>query len=309
MKNWRNLLMLIAFLGFCLWYGGTWAYRTQFAEPRKKLLEEIKTLEEQKANIETGIATQKDMVQKLAERKLYERSLPIPANRAQMLYQSWLIELGEHCGFENFSVDSQNLQQTQFYFVLPYRVTARTTLDELSRFLYEFYWATYVHRITHLRITPVENADMVTVTMQIEGIVVPSPEQNSPYPLRDRLPSGYHRRLTSGLLETYTGPINARNLMQFTRGGADASDFAKLTGIIYVGGEPEFWINSQLENTVVRVKLNEQFRIGSFIGRIVEIIDGDVILETGNSLNRNPMRWVLGTGELLKDALAVPDEY
>ena len=310
MKNWRNLLMLIAFLGFCLWYGGSWAYQTQFAEPREKLLTEIGKLEEQKTYFEQQIAMQKETTQKLANQRLHQRSLPIPLERSRTLYQSWLIEAGNHSQFENFSVDAQSQQQFRFYYALPYRLSARTTLDQLSRFLYEFYWAPFVHRISYLRIDPIENADMVTVTMQIEGLIIPSlPGQNAEYPLRDQLPGSYWRRMTSGLLETYTGPIEARNLMQFSRGGVDASDFAKLTGIVYVNGEPEFWIKNQLEDEIVRVKLNEQFRVGSFIGKIIEVVDDDVILETSGTLSRPAMRWFLGKGELLKDAMAVPYEF
>ena len=310
MKNWRNLLMLIAFLGFALWYGGSWAYRTQYVEPRAKLLEEVGKLEEQKDNLQSEIATQKQTAKNLTDRMLPRRSLPIPLDRARTLYQSWLIEVGEHCHFENFSVDSQNYSQTQVYYSLPYRLTARTTLDQLSRFMYEFYWARFVHRITYLRIDPVENADMVNVTMHIEGLVIPSlTDPNAEYPLRDRLPDGYWRRLTSGPLETYTGPIDARNLMQFSRGEVDASDFARLTGIVYINGEPEFWIKNQLEDRVIQVKLNEPFRIGSFFGKFVEVVEDDVILETTGTASRLPMRWFLGKGEFLKDAMAVPYEF
>jgi hypothetical protein len=190
-----------------------------------------------------------------------------------------------------------------------YYVSARTTLDQLSRFLYEFYWAPYVHRITYLHINPLDNADLIDVQLRIEGLVLMPPFNNAPYPLRDSLPIGYWSRLSSGLLETYTEPIDSRNLLQFSRGGADASDFARLTGIVYVGGEPEFWIKNQLDDTTLRFKLNEQFRIGSFFGKIVEVIDRDVILETTGTSSRPAMRWILSQGETLTNATAAPGEY
>jgi len=180
----------------------------------------------------------------------------------------------------------------------------------LSRFLYEFYWAPFIHKITSLDILPVDNADLVDIEMQIEGLsLLRFPDNVSPYPLRDRLPDDYWRRLSSGLLETYTEPIDSRNLLQFSRGGVDASDFARLTGIILFDGEPVFWISNQLENRTVRVKLNEQFRIGSFFGKIVEVIGQDVVLETDGTTSRPAMRWLLSQGEFLKDALAVGYGY
>jgi len=304
MKNWRNLLFLLAFLGFCVWYGGTYAYRTQFVEPRNKLRKNLEEAEQNKKLCEETISNRKTMLQNLDSQLLYKRSLP--TENARTLYHSWLIEAGNDCQFENFSVNVRGTQQTGAYsYMLAFQLEARTSLDDLSRFLYEFYWVPYLHRISYLNILPVENADLVDVSMQIQGLVLVPPYNNAPYPLRDRLPNIYWQRLSSGRLETYTEPIDSRNLLQFSRGGVDASDRAKLTGIVFVGGEPEFWINSQLENRTIRVKLNEQFRIGSFIGKFVEVIDQDVILETTGTSSRPGLRWSLSQGELLKDAVVV----
>ena len=312
MKNWRNVFLLIAFMLFGVCYGGWWAYQTQYLVPRTKLLAEIEKAEQTQTQYETTLKSRKDMLERLQSQRLHERSLPTGSGAARTLYHSWLLEAGEACQFENLAVNSRGVQQTQARnYRVSFQLSARTSLDQLSRFLYEFYWVSFVHRITELNIVPVENADLVNVTMQIEGLIIPSlsGDANAPYPHRDQLPGGYWQRLSSNLLETYTDPIDSRNLLQFSRGGVDASDFAKLTGIVYLGGEPEFWIYNQLGNEVVRVKLNEQFRIGSFIGRIVEVIDDDVVLETDGTMSRPAMRWLLGKGELLKNAMAVPGEY
>lgn len=312
MKNRRNLIMLVAFLLFGVCYGGWWAWQTQYLVPRKQLLDDIAKAEETQTQYEITLQSQKDTLARLENQRFAQRSLPTgpPQGTARTLYHSWLLEAGEACQFENLAVDSRGERRTQFYCsVVSFQLTAQTSLDQLSRFLYEFYWAPFLHRITSLSIVPVENADLVDITLQIEGLVLYRNEPTAEFPYRDRLPEGYWQRLVSGRFETYTGPIESRNLLQFSRSGVDASDFAKLTGIVYVSGEPEFWINSQLENTVVRVKLDEPFRIGSFIGKIVEVADEDVILETSGTWNRPPMRWFLGKGELLKDAMAVPEEF
>ena len=304
MKNWRNLLLLIAFLGFCVWYGGSWAYQTQYAKPRAQLLTDIKNAEQQKALYETSISSGYETLRNLEPLFLYNRSLP--TTNAHTQYHSWLIEAGKNCQFDNLDVFFRGVQPTQSYSsIVSFQMNAQTSLDDLSRFLYEFYWAPFIHRISFLNITPVENADLVNVEIQIEGMALQSPDINAAFPLRDRLPDGYWRRLSSGLLEAYTEPIDSRNLLQFSRGGVDASDFARLTGIVTVGGEPDFWINNQLENRTIRVKLDEKFRVGSFIGKIVEVIGQDVILETEGTSSRPAMRWLLSEGEFLNEALAV----
>ena len=308
MKNWRNLLFLIGFLGFGAWYGGTFAYRTQYVEPRKKLSEEIKQLEQQKTYYETNITNQQKALQQLDSRQLYYRSLP--TTNARTLYHSWLLEAGEVCQFENLAVNPQTWRNTGYFSsVGSYYLSARTTLDNLSRFLYEFYWAPYVHRITFLNIEPIDNADLIDIEIQIEGLVLALPSADAPYPLRDRLPESYWSRLSSGRLETYTEPIDSRNLLQFARNGIDASDYVRLTGIVIVGGQPTFWLTNHLNEQTLRYELNEQFRVGSFIGKIVEVLDRDVILETEGTLSRPGMRWILSQGETLAEATAVPEEF
>ena len=316
MKNWRNLLFLLGFLGFCVWYGGTYAYKTRYVEPRESLRKEIEQLEQQKTYFETNIRNQQYALQQLDSRRLYYRSLPtenawLLTGKAWTLYHSWLIEASNVCDFENPDINYRGARLTNARSYLgSYYVSARTTLDNLSRFLYEFYWAPYVHRITFLSIVPIDNADLVDIEIQIEGLVIPSlTDRNTTYPLRDRLPESYWRRLSSGRLETYTEPIDSRNLLQFARSGIDASDYVRLTGIVIDRGQPEFWFTNHLNDRTLRFKLNEQFRVGSFIGKIVEVLDRDVILETDGTFSRPGMRWILSQGETLADATAVPDEF
>ena len=308
MKNRRNLLFLLGFLGFCAWYGGTYAYRTQYVEPRTKLSADIKQLVQQKTQLEDGISLQQTMLQQLDSRQLYRRSLP--TTNARTLYHSWLLEAGESCGFEELVVNDRPWRNTGFYSSTgSYYLSARTTLDNLSRFLYEFYWAPYLHRMTFRNIEPIDNADLIDIEIQIEGMVLALPSVNAEYPLRDRLPDGYWRRLSSGRLETYTAPIDSRNLLQFARSGIDASDYVRLTGIVTVGGQPEFWFTNPLNDRTLRFKLNEPFRVGSFIGKIVAVLDRDVILETDGTFSRPGMRWILSQGETLANATAVPEEF
>ena len=308
MKNRRNLLFLIGFLCFCVWYGGTWAYKTQYAAPRESLMEKIKQYEQQKTYFETNITTQQNVVQQLDMQRLYYRSLP--TGNAGTLYHSWLLEAGEVCEFENLIVNPRTGRNSGYYSsVLPYYLSARTTLDNLSRFLYEFYWAPCVHRITSLNIEPIDNADLVDIEIQIEGLVLGLPSPDALYPHRDRLPEGYWPRLSSGRLETYTEPIDARNLLQFARSGIDASGYVRLTGIVIIGGKPEFWFTDRLNDQTLRFKLDEEFRVGSFIGKIVEVFDRDVVLETTGTFSRPGMRWILSQGEDLAKATAVPEEH
>ncbi|MDR1493907.1 MAG: hypothetical protein LBT05_14490 [Planctomycetaceae bacterium] len=324
MRNWRNFLFLTAFLIFGASYGGYWAYQTQVREPRTKLAAEIAKAEKLKADFEQAIKNQHATLQSLSRQNLRYRSLPKSPTDAGNLYHRWLLEAAKYWEFENFSVDRRNVQTLGFGRVFPYQLRARVSMDQLSRFLYEFYWSPYLHRITFLKIDPIvrneddddaeddnlNNANFVAVTMNIEGLSIPSPTNvHLPYPLANTLPEGYWRRLSSGLLETYAEPIDARNLLQFQRGGVDASDFTRLTSINYIDNVPEIWLTNQLEdNRLIRIKLNQEIRIGSFFGRAVEIFGEDVIFETVGTNARPSLRWIVTLGESLKDAMAIPAE-
>ncbi|MCL2348017.1 MAG: hypothetical protein FWC50_07105 [Planctomycetaceae bacterium] len=309
MKNWRNLIILAGIMIFSSIYFGRWAYLTQYSKPRNDLLAKIETAKADQQKFKSTIAIQTQTIKNLSSQNYPYRSLPWPVDFAENRYQTWLLEVGQFCHFENFSVDKQGRRATQTYCILPYQLNARTSFDQLSRFLYEFYWSPYLHKITQMNITPVENTDLVNVSMRIEAIVLLSKvPANAPYPLTNQFPVGHWSRLSSGLLETYTEPIDARNLMQFVRGGVDASDFTRLTAINYIGNEPEIWLSNQTNDTTIRAKVGDQIRVGSFIGKIVEVLEQDVVFETPGSSSRVSMRWLVTLGESLNQATALPPE-
>ncbi|MDR1382523.1 MAG: hypothetical protein LBJ67_01550 [Planctomycetaceae bacterium] len=325
MRNGRNVLFLIAFLIFGAGYGGYWAYQTQVREPRAQLAAEIAKVEKAKADFEQAIQYQNAQIQLLTQQNLRYRSLPKSPTDASNLYHRWLLEAAQYWGFENLSVDRRNMQTLRFGRVFPYQLRARVSMDQLSRFLYEFYWSPFLHQITLLKIEPIvkqeeenndaeennlNNANFVAVTMNIEGLSIPSlTDRNAPYPLMNTLPEGYWRRLSSGLPETYTEPIDSRNLLQFQRGVVDASDFTRLTAINSINGVPEIWLTNQLEdNRLIKIKLNQEIRIGSFFGKAIEIFGEDVVFETTGTNARPAVRWIVSLGESLQNAMAVPGE-
>jgi len=309
MKNWRNVIFFIGFALFILWYGGTWAYRVMYVEKRNKINAEITTASQQVNTNQTYLTNQENTISSLVSQNYLQRSLPQPVPEGQNLYHTWLLQLTAFCQFEDCAVRKENIGQTDSYYILPYSIRARCSFDQLSRFLYEFYWASFLHKITSLQIQPVEQMDLIDISMQIEGIVLPPLQVNTEPPLIGRLPSGYWTRLSSGTLETYTDPIDARNLLQFSRGGIDESDFARITAINRTDDAPEVWITQLTSNKVFHVKVGDAIRIGSFFATLVDVNEPDVIFETRGLAGRPPIRWLLTTGEYLKDATAIPPEY
>ena len=309
MKNKRNLLIFVGFFLFVLWYGGTWAYRDMYTAPRQKIQKSIQDAQEQKNQMEQYLQYQQQSIENLQLGQYLERSLPQPVQSALTLYHAWLLELIAYCEFEQSAVTRGSIQQTSYYYSLPFSIRARCSLDQLSRFLYEFYWHCYLHKVVSIQIFPVDQAELVDIDIRIEGIVLPALQPNVPPPLVGRLPDGFWPRLASGLLSTYTEPIESRNLLQFSKGGIDESDFARVTAISYVDGEPEVWISLLTSDRKIIVHMGEQIRIGSFTVTLVDIEDTDVIFETAGRNGQPALRWIVAVGEYLKEATAIPPEY
>ncbi len=302
MKNYRNILLLIGFVLFVLWYGGTWAYRTQYKEPRAKLNKAITDFEAYTKQFQANIATMQTFLQ--GNQNYYYRSLPRIPNSARMLYQNWLLELGQFCGIEEPQIDSYNPTQAAYGYAYRFQMQGRLSSEGLARFLYEFYWAPFLHRIASLQITPIEKSENMKIDAVFEGAALyPPSDPNAYYPLRDKLPEGYFKRLASGPFATYASVAN-RSLTQYARPGLDKADYTYLTAVNYVNGVPEIWLTDRTaaSGEPIVVHLNDKIRIGSFVGTLVEAEDENVIFDL------NGRHWLLTNGECLNRAFALPPE-
>jgi len=295
MTNLRNVITVGLLVVFFVWYGTAWAYRSLYKEPRQRLNGQI-------AQLQQGIDAKKKSIAFMQQfwstnQILYYRSLPRSPNDVQSLYRYWLLELLRFCDVEDGDVGSDNPTRTNFGGRNHrFHVRGICSLDQLSRLLFEFYYAPFLHRITAMSITPQEKSEKVAVSLTIDGLAIPTPFQNN------QLPYGfYHQRLASNRLETYH-VIAERNLLQAARGGVDKADFTFLTGINRTDDESEAWFTIRTDGSVLKVKTGEQIAVGSVRATIKEILDEDVVFE------RDGMLWLLTLGECLNQAFALPKE-
>lgn len=302
MNNLRNIVMLSLLAIFFAGYGATWAYRTQFREPRTRLNGEIAKYRQeteklrQSTEFMNGFDTQ--------QVGLYYRSLPQIPNDALTNYQHWLREVLKFADVDGAEVETERSpQRTRLGVYYRFHVRAKFSLDQLSRFLFEFYFAPFLHRVNALSIAPVEgHEDQVAVAFSIEALGIPAISPQHPYPLQRDLPTGFVQpRLRSGDFETYR-VIAGRNLLQAAKGGVDRADYAFLTALNRINGEPEIWISVRTDDSVVRAKRGETVRVGSFIAEVVDILDQDVVFQRGD------MRWLVTLGDSLSEAFALPPE-
>lgn len=300
--NLRYILIFGGFGVFLLWYGGTWAYRTQYKEPRTALATEIEQYDAEIKKWQDHNAMMSEFV-KNNHLVYYPRSLP--RTQARILYQYWLAEVAEFCDFENLNISSYNPEnRPRIGTAYQFRIQAQVTAEGLAQFLYEFYWAAHLQRIIGMNVQPIENSERMLLTLQLEGVTLRSPPwPNYQYPLANRLPWQYHRRLSSTLFSSYQAAAE-NSLLQYARSGVDRADFTYLTMIQYENGEPILSLLDRSRSTTepIFVKIGDTIKIGSFVATLLEVEEGNAVFLYGNQ------HWLLAPGECLNQAFALPPE-
>jgi len=300
----RNHVLLAGLLLFLFGYVSLWAYQTFYAGPRKKLGDEIAQLS---GEIQTGRQNLQVMTQFFEQNTgLYYRSLPRKQNAATSYYIYWLYEVLQYNGYDAPVVRSGSLARPLMGADYQFTIQCTGSLSQLTNFLFEFYYAPFLHRITSMTLTPVDGkTEKMKLFITVNALALRPHQPEDMYPLTEQLPVnvGWHQRLASNNLETYQS-IATRNLLQTAKGGIDKADFTRLTGITQTGNQMEVWFSVQTDDSVLKVKLGDSIHSGSFSGKVVEILDyTDIVLERADG-----SRWLLEYGESLKEAFALPPE-
>lgn len=301
MTNVRNIIMLGLLAAFFAWYGVSWAFQSFYREPRQRLGSKIARYQQ---GIQAGKQNIAMMQQGIAQhQQLYFRSLPRIPNDARSNYSFWLLELLKFCGLESVNVNSDRPTRTNFG-GLNYRfhLQGSCSSEQLSRLLFEFYYAPFLQRITALSIVPVEGREeRMTLSLTIDALAIPPAYPQNPYPPTSRLPEGHFRRLIATDLEPYR-IIADRNPLHAAKGGVDRADYAYLTAINQVDDRPEIWLSIRTDGGIVKAVQGESIRIGSFQGTVVDIREQDVVFR------RDEMLWIVTLGDCLNQAFALPPE-
>ena len=287
--------ILAAGLGMLvLLYAGDWLLRNVLQGP----LESKRILT---ARLQTTIDNRKKQLQTIRAdgrqlRRWWSQSLPSNAEIARSLYQAWLLELVIHVGLEGPHVDpGEPINRKGMYRALPFAVRGRGTLEQLCKFLFEFYRADHLHQIRAVGITPIAKTDELNLSFVIEALSLPDADRT------DRLNDKQSDRLVSDDPEYYRVILD-RNL--FGIGGApDVIEYVVLTRVTYVDDRPEATFASKTTDERFTVGVGGVLEIGSFRASVIEIEDADVIIESDGQ------RWLLTIGDRLTEAFALPPEF
>ncbi len=187
------------------------------------------------------------------------------------------------------------------YTLFSFSIKGDATLEQFTRFLYDFYSAGHLHKISKLTITPIENSRLLQLLITVEALSLPGSTQ------KDKLAAASSKRLKLASWDDYKKVIVGRNLFapytpQSTadsdkaRRDAQNSDPARatyLTAIIESNGAAEAWLYVQPTNETFKLHEGEEFSVGSVLGKVSRIGRGEIEIEI------NGQRRTLSYGDTL----------
>ena len=313
MGNWSKVVVLLIILSIGIAFGGYMLYQSKYVKPRKEIEDKRAEIQGQ---IDQGRKTSEFWTQTCASlSSLYTRSFPTNRVEAGIEYQRWLSQMLEFCNVHDpkVTVGSYNHPRNSGLATQSFFVQGQFTLLDLTQFLYEFYWTPFLHRVSHMDVTPQEHSDFLQVSMTIEGLtILYKKDQNLPYPLVDKLPlsTAPERQLASGPFAAYR-PMAEREIFRAVKTGVDSASYAMLTGLPVVTDDSgqatkiARW-NMGAEGRTEAYKIGERMTVGAFDATI-EDIDPDVgivVLRQNNGTNR---LWMVPLGYKLSEAVAIPN--
>jgi hypothetical protein len=210
-----------------------------------------------------------------------KRSLPTDRDVAKSLYQDWVRTQLTAAGLTVEQLVDRPVSRRETNFgELSLEARASGTLEQFTDFLYKFYAAPHLHRISTTTLTPSENGQKVTAIVGIDALILADATRKA------ELASGDERKLAR-TVDEYKSTINGRNLFApHTPGsGPDAglANSAKVSTIMSDGlGGYHVWITTENPPKTHKFKTGDKVEFGTFTGTLIEIDMRHAVIETAN---------------------------
>lgn len=228
------------------------------------------------------------------------QSLPSDPEVARSTYRNWLLSLVKTTRLRNATVDSGSpasrraRDNSVLYRSLPFSVRARGTLAQVNEFLFRFTEAGHLHQISSLTLTPISGTGQFDLTLAIDTLLLPNRKGDALY-------TGKSTLLASPELRDYE-VIVKDNLFGIGIDQTDPLQHTLVSAITFSNGTPQVWITEQLRDRVTRVGLGEQFDTLALQGRILEVHEQDVVIESSGEHLR------LAIGQPFAAAQVIPEK-
>lgn len=202
-KRERMLAIAVgAMLGvFGLWYMYDWMQRS--LETREKELARIqKQINEKQLIVRRGQKASQQLV------RFEAQSLPNNIERAQSLYQKWLLDLVQKHQLtdSNVTAIASSRANNRIYHQFTFALKGRASLGQITRLMHDFYSADRLHRMRRVRLKPVQDSAALDADFVIEVLALTTAPDAKEF---KNAPSD---RLKYGNAEAYAKAITERNI-------------------------------------------------------------------------------------------------
>ncbi len=208
-----------------------------------------------------------------AKRRLIDwakRSMPIDPNVAKSRYQDWVRKELAAAGLTIESLADRTLnRRTTHYGELSLEARASGTLDQLTDFLYKFYAAPHLHRISAATVTPSENGAKLAVVLGVDALILPDSDRKTDLPKGDELKLPHTK-------DAFKTSLTGRNVFAPHTPGADPgatqASAARISMIVSDGDDGyHLWIHVASPEKTHKFEVGDKVEFGSFSGELIEL--------------------------------------
>lgn len=290
MKFTRQHLLLGVLITIILYFSAESLWGTYVSTPLANLEGTHNELQEELDEKRRRIRSMRSIPKRIQTWK--RQALPSGTETARSLYRAWLLETIRDADLRSARVDSGTPVSRPGFRIMTFNASARGTLKQITDALFKFENTALLHKIASIRLSPIGDGGQFDLSMQIETIMmarVAAPEKLEPRRIN---------RLVSQDRRAYD--IIARdNIFGIAIDHRDPMKMTKLTAVIWRGDAAQIWITEEIEDTVHRLVNGSEFDTTALSGRITEVGEDWVVIETGEQLIR------MSIGQSFSEAVVV----
>lgn len=294
-KRERILALVVAAIAVLVVFVLAWQYVFTGSESLADLQTRYSALTAKVNKRNQDLATAKRAAVKLDD--WLRRALPSDVEKGGALYQAWLRETLNKAGFSETKVDALAGQSRRGIFEeLRYNIKAQASLKELAQFLYDFYGAGHLHKISNLQITPPppsESSKDLDLLITVEALSLADADRT------DKLTKEPGKRLQKKSFDDYKKTIVDRNVFAAyvppRPPGNDRRppreenkppqfehlEFTTITGITAIDGIPEATIITKTTGKKYLLHEGEEVDIATAKIKVLRIGIRDIDLQIG----------------------------
>ncbi len=288
------LLAVLAIIGVV--QVGDWVVSTMIQGPLQTSRARTEQLQKDIKKQEAVLAESRNASKQTAE--WLKQSLPADPEVARTVYRSWLLNLVKSHKLRNATVDSgspstrRSKDNKILFRSLPFSVRCRGALGEFNGFLFQFSKAAHLHQISSLTLNPVAGTGQFDISIGIETLLLAGRKGDS-------LNSESSKLLASADLDDYD-TIVKDNIFGVGIDKTDPMQHTIVSAITFSNGSPLVWITELLSSRTTQVGLNTDFDTIAMRGRVVEVREQDVVIESSGE------RMLYSLGKPFSEARGIP---